>query len=174
MTQGESMNEYEQIIGIVRAKNQAPLDFAPDRAALIVVDMQRYFTQPSHPFTQVFEKLAPGSSAGYLHRVRNTVIPNIQKLLERFRAIGSPVVFTAVGTETGDGRELPCWLRSFDELGLAMLGARVWPPIADPSWQIDEALQPLSGEPVLNFRPGPLPRRDSRRDFGTSVLSGSW
>jgi biuret amidohydrolase len=144
------MNEHEQVIGIVRAKNKAPFDFAPDRAALIVVDMQRYFTQPSYPFTQVFEKLSPGSSAGYLRRVRHTVIPTIQKLLERFRAIGSPVVFTAVGTEAGDGRELPCWLRSFDELGLAILGTRVWPLISDPSWQIDEALQPLSGEPVLN------------------------
>jgi nicotinamidase-related amidase len=59
-------------------------------------------------------------------------------------------VFTAVGTESGDGRELPFWLRSFDELGLAVLGKRVWPPVGDASWEIDESLRPLPGELVLN------------------------
>jgi nicotinamidase-related amidase len=112
--------------------------------------MQRYFTHPSFPFTEVFEKLSPGSSAGYLKRVRETVIPSIQKLLRAFRAIGSPVVFTAVGSEAGDGRELPLWLRSFDELGLATLGKRIWPAVGDPRWEIDEALKPMPGEVVLN------------------------
>jgi len=144
------MNEHEQVIGIVRRKNQSPIELDPRHSALIVVDMQRYFTQPSFPFTDVFEKLSPGSSAGYLNRVRETVIPSIRKLLNCFRNYGSPVVFTAVGTEAGDGRELPCWLRSFDELGLATLGKRVWPPVEDPSWEIDEMLKPLPGELVLN------------------------
>lgn len=144
------MNEHEQVIGMIRAKNQAPIQLKPQRTALIVVDMQRYFTQPSYPFTEIFEKMAPGSSLGYLKRVRETVIPSIQKLLATFRAQGAPVVFTAVGTETGDGRELPAWLKSFDELGLATLGKRVWPPVHDPSWQIDDALKPLQTEVVLN------------------------
>jgi len=144
------MSEHEQVIGIIRAKNQSPIELDPRRTALIVVDMQRYFTQPAFPFTQVFETLSPGSSAGYLKRVRETVIPSIQGLLRCFRACGSYVTFTAVGTEAGDGRELPCWLRSFDELGLATVGKRVWPPVGDPSWQIDDALQPLPGETVLN------------------------
>jgi biuret amidohydrolase len=144
------MDEHEQVIGIVRMKNQTPIVLDPSRTALLVVDMQRYFTQPAFPFTQVFERLSPGSSIGYLKRVRETVIPCIQKLLSCFRSLGSPVAFTSVGTEAGDGRELPCWLRAFDELGLATLGHRVWPPVGDPSWEIDELLKPLTGEVVLN------------------------
>jgi nicotinamidase-related amidase len=144
------MEEHEQVIGIIRAKNQVPVELDPSRAALIVVDMQRYFTQPSYPFTEIFEKLSPGSASGYLKRVRNTVVPNIQKLLKVFRSNGAPVIFTAVGTETGDGRELPGWLQSFDQLGLATLGKRVWPAVNDPSWQIDDALKPLPTEVVLN------------------------
>lgn len=144
------MQEHEQVIGIVRAKNQAPIALEPRRTALLVVDMQRYFTQPAHPFTDVFEKLSPGASAGYLKRVREFVIPNIRKLVTRFRAIGAPIVFTAVGTESADGRELPFWLRSLDQLGLATLGKRVWPPVHDPSWEIDEMLAPAPGEVVLN------------------------
>jgi nicotinamidase-related amidase len=138
------------VISIVRAKNQSPIDLDPRHAALVVVDMQRYFTQPAFPFTEVFEKLSPGAAAGYLKRVRETVIPSIRKLLLCFRSAGSPVIFTAVGTETGDGRELPCWLRSFDQLGLAMLGERIWPAVTHPSWAIDESLMPLAEEVVLN------------------------
>lgn len=144
------MQEHDQVVGIVRLKNQTPIALDPSRTALLVVDMQRYFTQPAFPFTQVFEKLSPGCSTGYLRRVRQTVIPCIQRLLSCFRTLRAPVVYTAVGTETGDGRELPCWLRAFDELGLATLGHRVWPPIGDPSWEIDDCLKPLTGEVVLN------------------------
>jgi nicotinamidase-related amidase len=144
------MNEHDQIIAVVAAKNRMPIELEPRRTALIVVDMQRYFTQPSFPFTEVFEKLSPGSTAGYLKRVRETVITRINRLLHAFRAIGSPVVFTAVGSEAGDGRELPAWLRSFDELGLATLGKRIWPAVGDPSWEIDETLKPMPGEVVLN------------------------
>lgn len=172
------MNEHDQVIAIVRAKNQSPIGLAPLRAALIVVDMQRYFTQPSFPFTQVFEKLSPGTSAGYLSRVRNIVIPNIQKLLRCFRELRAPVTFTAVGSEAGDGRELPCWLRAFDELGLATLGQRVWPPVNHPSWKIDEALQPLDGEAVLNklsagtFATTGLEQRLRHQGIETVVVAG--
>src|ERR1051325_6827504 len=112
-------NEHEQVMAIIRAKNESPIDLEPDRTALIVVDMQRYFTQPSFPFTNVFDALAPGVCSGYLGRVRDVVIPSIQALLTCFRGLRSPIVFTAIGTEAGGGRDLPGWLRSFDELGLA-------------------------------------------------------
>ena len=65
------MNEHEQVIGIVRAKNQSSIALEPTRTALIVVDMHRYFTQPSFPFTQVMEKLSPGSSVGSQTSSRN-------------------------------------------------------------------------------------------------------
>jgi nicotinamidase-related amidase len=145
-----AMNEHEQILAVIRAKNGSPIPLDPRKTALIVVDMQRYFTQPSFPFTEVFNRLSPGAASGYLKRVRHVVIPSIQKLLTCFRALGSPIVFTAVGTEVGQGRDLPWWLRSFDELGLATLGSRIWPTVDDPSWQIDEAILPQAGEPVLS------------------------
>jgi nicotinamidase-related amidase len=31
----------------MRAKNEAPIEIDPGKTALIVVDMQRYFTEPS-------------------------------------------------------------------------------------------------------------------------------
>jgi nicotinamidase-related amidase len=146
----EAVKEHERISAIINAKNQNPIALDPRTTALVVVDMQRYFTQPSFPFTEVFNKLSPGACSGYLRRVREVVIPNIQKLLVCCRAQGARVVFTAIGTEAGDGADLPYWIRSFEDVGLAMIGKRVWPPVDDPSWQIDEALKPQAGEPVLS------------------------
>src|SRR5262245_36675963 len=103
------MSEHELVTAMLSAKNAAPLELDPARTALIIVDMQRYFTQPNYPFTDVFEKMMPGVSGGYLERVRDQVIPSIQRLLELFRGNGSPVVYTAVGTRTKDGSDLACW-----------------------------------------------------------------
>jgi biuret amidohydrolase len=144
------MSEHEQVTGMLSAKNAAPLELDPARTALIIVDMQRYFTQPAFPFTDLFEKLSPGVCSGYLRRVRESVIPSIQRLLDQFRSNGSLVVFTAVGTETQDGSDLACWARALDETGLNLLGTRIHPPVGDPSWQIDPALEPRSEEIVVN------------------------
>jgi hypothetical protein len=58
------MNEYERILGIVRAKNQTSIELNPRGTALVVVDMQRHYTQPSFPFTEICEKLPLGLQSG--------------------------------------------------------------------------------------------------------------
>lgn len=158
------MSEHEQVTGILNAKNAVPLELDPAQTALIVVDMQRYFTQPSFPFTDLFERMSPGVCSGYLRRVRENVIPSIRRLLDHFRKNGSLVVFTAVGTETQDGSDLACWARALDEVGLNVLGTRIHPPIGDPSWQIDPALEPGTKDLVVNKR--------SAGTFATTDLAG--
>jgi len=155
------MSEHKQVTEMLAAKNTAPLELDPTRTALIVVDMQRYFTQPSFPFTDLFEKMSPGVCAGYLRRVRENVIPSIRRLLDQFRKTGSLVVFTAVGTETKDGSDLAGWARALDEAGVNLLGTRVHPPVGDASWQIDPALEPRSEEVVVNkFSAGTFATKD--------------
>jgi nicotinamidase-related amidase len=151
------MSEHEDVLAIIRQKNRAPFTLDPARTALLVIDVQRYFVHPDYSFGQVFERLSPGVTAGYFRRVQETVVPNIRRLQEGFRARGAPIFFTATGTQTGDGRDLPGWLRDLDELGLAVLGQRVWPRAGDPSWQVDEGVAPRAREPVLTkCSSGPL------------------
>jgi biuret amidohydrolase len=151
------MNAHDAILGIIRQKNQAPISLVPDRTALLVIDVQRYFVRPEDSFGQVFERLVPGVTAGYFQRVRDTVLPNIRRLQEGFRARGMPIFFTATGTRVGNGRDLPGWLRDLDQLGLAVLGQRVWPRVDDPSFQVDERVAPVGDEPVLiKCSSGPL------------------
>ena len=144
------MSEHEQVARMLSAKNAAPLELDPARTALLIVDMQRYFTQPSFPFTDLFEKMSPGVCSGYLRRVRENVIPSVRRLLDHFHRNGSLVVFTAVGTETQDGSDLACWARALDEAGMNLLGTRIHPPVGDPSWQIDPALEPGPKDIVVN------------------------
>ncbi len=144
------MSEHEEWVAILQGGESSAALIDPQSAALIVVDMQRYFTQPSFPFTDVFDKLSPGVTTGYLNRVQESVIPNIQVLLRRFRDLNAPVFFTAVGTKNGMGDDLSPWLRSFDALGVATIGTRIFPPVDDPSWEIDKALEPRPDEQVLN------------------------
>ncbi len=144
------MTEHENIQAIVRIKSQANLSLDPHQAALIVVDMQRYFVRPEYPFAQTIEKAMPGATAGYFRRVNATVLGNVQRLLAAFRSRRLPVIYLGVGCCMEDGRDLPAWMRDFDQAGLAMVGERVHPPVNHPSWQIDDSVAPLPGEMVLN------------------------
>lgn len=151
------MTEHDQVLEIIRLKDQSPIVLDPEKTALLVIDVQRYFVQPQYPFARVFEKLVPGATAGYFARVNSMVVPNIQRLQECFRARRLPIIYTGTGSCMGDGRDLPQWLKDFDHLGLALLGQRIWPPVNDPSWQIEDRVAPLPGELVLNkTSSGPL------------------
>lgn len=142
--------EHERVLAIIRQKNGAPLTLDPARTALIIIDVQRYFVRPEESFGQVFERLSPGITSGYFERVSTRVLPNIRRLQAAFRARGMRVLYTATGTRTGDGQDLPGWLRDLDQLGLAVLGERVWPPEGDPRWQVDESIAPQRGEIVFS------------------------
>ncbi|MDQ3817078.1 MAG: cysteine hydrolase [Acidobacteriota bacterium] len=151
------MSDHEKVKEIIRLKDHAPINIDPLKSALLVVDVQRYFARPDYPFAQTFEKLVPGSTAGYFERVKSRVLPNIQRLQQAFRSRGLPVIFCIAGSYTEDGRDLPQWLSDFNQLSLMLLGQRSIPMVNDPSWQIDESISPLAGEIVLNkTSSGPL------------------
>lgn len=54
------MTEQDKVREVIRLKEQAPFAFDTQHAALVVVDMQRYFVRRNYPLAQVFEKLVPG------------------------------------------------------------------------------------------------------------------
>lgn len=151
------MNEHDKVLELIRLKEQAPFNLEPTKVALLIIDVQRYFVSPNYPFAQAFERLVPNSTAGYFERITSTVLPNIKQLQDYFRRQQYPIIYTGTGTCTGDGRDLAQWLKDFDQLGLAVLGERIWPPVNDPSWQIDDAVAPKPGELVLSkTSSGPL------------------
>jgi len=144
------MTAHEKIQEMIRQKEQAPIALDPRRTALIIVDVQCFFTRPDSEFAQVFQRLAPGATDGYFRRVNSTVLPKIQELLHCFRSLGLPAIFCVFGSQAQDGRDLPCWLKDFDELGLQLLGRRPNPVVNSTSWQIESAIAPEPGEIIIN------------------------
>jgi nicotinamidase-related amidase len=72
------MADHQQVPGIFQGAQPNPGGPGPSRKALIIVDMQRSFTQPSFAFAQWIEDLSPEICFAYLSRVREMVIPNIR------------------------------------------------------------------------------------------------
>lgn len=121
----------------------------PDRSALIVVDMQHYFVEPHSSLMALVEHLQPGSVSPYIHRVEKTVIPAIQGLLSRFRALRSPIFFTQFGSRRADGSDLPLWARRISEMSLATFERMAYPEFEHSSASVIPALSPESGEMIL-------------------------
>jgi len=144
------MTEHEKIEEMIRQKEQAPIALDRARTALVIVDVQRFFTRADSEFAQVFQKLAPGVLDGYFRRVKSVVLPRIQELQRCFRSLHLPVIFCIFGSYAEGGEDLPGWLKDFDKLGLELLGRRPNPVVNGGSWQIDEAIAPLPGEIVIN------------------------
>jgi nicotinamidase-related amidase len=126
-------------------------EFTPpaSQVALLVIDMQRYFTQRDYPFRQAADSIVKGGMDYYFDRVSEIVIPNIQILLGVFRKSGSPIIFTEFGSHLLDGSDLPSWARRLNEQSCAALGKPMYPPFEDSSARTDDRLKPRQGEPVL-------------------------
>jgi biuret amidohydrolase len=151
------MSDHDKVREILKLKDAAPFELRADRTALLVVDAQRYFARRESPFAETFERLVPGSTDGYISRVDSTVMPNIARLLTLFRERQMPIIFIGAGSYTDDGRDLPEWLRDFNQLSMMVAGERAIPHISHESWQIDDRIAPLPGEVVLNkTSSGPL------------------
>src|SRR4051794_12356702 len=150
VVKGSTMTEHEKALELYRIKDQAPVGIDAEHTALVVVDVQRFFARPEYPFAQTFEKMVPGVTADYFRRVNAAVLPNIQRLLVCFRAQSLPVIYFAVGCHAPDDRDLPVWMRDFDDVSLMLNGQRACPPVGDPSGAIEDRVAPLPLEMVLN------------------------
>jgi len=107
----------------IRSRNIHKRPFDIQKAALLVIDMQRYFLEESkHGHTPAAE----------------AVIPNIQRLISIFRDSKRPVIFTR-HAHNKDGSDLGILKEWWDEM----------PVDGTPEAEIDPQLKPLSNETVL-------------------------
>ncbi len=76
------------------------------RVALLVIDMQNTYLERPDPATLSGEALARYHAWTPFHqRMIETVIPNNQRLLERFRTLGLDVLFARIACLRTDGRD---------------------------------------------------------------------
>ena len=121
----------------------------PEKTALLVIDMQRYFTEPDHPFDKMMKQFDPDGCKYYLDRVEQLVIPNIQKLQKQFRSLGACIVYTEFGSMQEDGSDMAIWARKINNLGHDMVESAVFPPFSDPSCRVDDRVGSNEGELIF-------------------------
>ena len=104
----------------------------PDRAALLVVDLQKGLYNPS--------KVETDPERSYLNdRIKNSVIPNGQRLIAACRAAGTEVIYTVIECLTLDGRD-----RSLDYKISGLFAAK-----GSREAEVIDALAPLDNEIVI-------------------------
>lgn len=100
-------------------RRRHPIRFVPEQAALLVVDMQRYFLdERSHAFI-------PASRA---------IVPKIRTLIDGFVRAGAPVIFTRHLNTPGNAGSMAVWWRNLitEEGGAADLS----PDLYDPAFPV--------------------------------------
>jgi nicotinamidase-related amidase len=121
-----------------------------ESSALVIVDLQYGSASGDHGYANVYRAIGYGDVVdGYIGRIRQRVIPSVQRLQAAFRAAGAPVIFLTVGTVTGDLSDMPPRFRRaaqhWREHGLT-------PPYALPGsreMMVLDEIAPRPGEPVI-------------------------
>jgi nicotinamidase-related amidase len=73
------------------------------RLALMVIDAQNYITLPEYSGTWS----AAGGDDYYYRRLREVVLPNLQRLLAAFRSLGCLVVYTRIAALNENLKDVP-------------------------------------------------------------------
>ncbi|MBN2543513.1 isochorismatase family protein [bacterium] len=122
---GENLQDKTgQWLEIIARFNVHKMELNPHRSALLVIDMQNYFIEPS----------------GHLYlQGGNTIVPNIKQLIERFRDSGIPVIYTRHGHHP-------------DRLDVGFMGWWWGDMIREgsPESEIFKEITPLPGEKVIH------------------------
>jgi ureidoacrylate peracid hydrolase len=81
-------------------------DLVPARTALLVVDVQRHWTDPDGPVCTLLRRDFPDLHAYFTARLAGRVLPNLRALLAASRAAGVRPVFVTFGSLLPDGADL--------------------------------------------------------------------
>ncbi len=135
----------DPLVAYRRAQHAFTLN--PSTSALVIVDLQYGSAHPDYGYGKLYRAIGRGEMvAAKAIRMREVVIPSVQRLQKAFRAVGAPVIFLTIGTIVGDLSDLPPRFRRaadhWRSLGLqppyAKLGSR--------EMDVLDEIKPLPGE----------------------------
>jgi nicotinamidase-related amidase len=121
-----------------------------DRAALLVIDVQNYGCSADAGLGPMLRERHPEIAGYYLPRVTETVVPNVARLLEAFRAAGRRVVFTRHGPLLPDGSDMAARRRRRDADALARTRRPALWSRGTFEHEVVAALEPAEDELVID------------------------
>lgn len=118
--------------------------------AVLVIDVQRYYTESTSPLVLFTETLYPGGTA-YIHqRLDAVVIPNIARLLSAARLSSVAIVYARLCGTQDDRSDLHHNFQEFDQLAFARTGMHVYPLASESLADVDLRIAPLKNDIVIN------------------------
>jgi nicotinamidase-related amidase len=122
----------------------------PERAALLIVDMQYACAGREYQLGKYYAATRPDVGQRYFDIVEQIVLPNQQRLLAFFREHALRVIYLTVGSELPDASDLGPQIRARDAVVGGATGARpqVWRNSFER--QIMAPVAPREGELVVN------------------------
>ena len=126
---------------IDRFSQQFTLD--PRRAALLIIDMQNATGNRAMGLGKLLAEQGNSESAQYrFDRIEQVLIPNIQKLIDGFRAAGAHLIWITYGANAADASDAPRHIAPIIKATNNIAG--------QPEHEIVDALKPGPGDLVLN------------------------
>ena len=118
--------------------------------AILVIDVQRYYTESTSPLVTYTEALYPGGT-DYIHqRLDALVIPNIARILSAARISSVPIIFARLCGTQDDRSDLHRNFQDFDQLAYAQTGMHVYPLATEMLADVDLRIAPLQHDVVIN------------------------
>jgi nicotinamidase-related amidase len=120
------------------------------KAALLIVDVQRYYLEQASGFCAYSEQRWPGSTRYIHNRVENTVLPAILRLRQAFDTEEWPVIYLRLCGTRADRSDLHRFFRKF-WAEAEMAGFRDSYPLASDPWAaVADAIKPRTGDLVFD------------------------
>jgi biuret amidohydrolase len=120
------------------------------RAALAVIDVQNYSSNARVGIAQMLFEKRPRVAQYYDSMVLRTMVPNIERLIAKFRAAGREIIYTRHGPLLPDGSDLVARRRRRDERARADTERPALWPRGSYEHQIIDELMPLAGDLVID------------------------
>ena len=118
-----------------------------NKLALIIIDIQNYITNRKYRG----KYSSDGADDYYYNRLENTVLPNILKIIKRFREHGIKIVYTRIASQSKRLEDVPGLGRKYlaDKNNLDEDGKR-WTLYCDEhSSEVDKRIEPLPEDIVI-------------------------
>ena len=118
--------------------------------AVLVIDVQRYYTESTSPLVLFTEALHPGGTT-YIHqRLDAVVIPNIARILSAARVSSVPIIYARLCGTQDDRSDLHRNFHEFDQLAFERNGMHVYPLASESLADVDLRIAPLKNDIVIN------------------------
>ncbi|MFA5707050.1 cysteine hydrolase family protein [Mycolicibacterium sp.] len=129
-----------------------PITIAPERTALLIIDMQYYNAARGQGFSVVMDRVEPGSSEYFDTRVERQTVPAIRSLIDQLRPLGVRMVYLCMGSQHRDLRDMPPRLRAAFRRLEAKGGVKDLFWAQGPLFRVLDDLEPAPADLVVEKR----------------------